>query len=61
MGLAKRDRTGDGFDVRSLAVTYPAGFAVGDHDHPWGQLVYGTSGVMRVSAGDTIWFVPPTG
>lgn len=50
----------DRFEVRSLAVTYRDGFSISEHDHPWGQLVYGISGVMRVSAGDTVWFVPPT-
>lgn len=61
MGLTTRTtNAGDEFDVRSLAVTYRDGFTIGDHSHPWGQLVYGTSGVMRVLAGDTIWFVPPT-
>jgi AraC-like DNA-binding protein/quercetin dioxygenase-like cupin family protein len=56
----KEDRVEDGFEVRSLAVTYRDGFSISEHDHPWGQLVYGISGVMRVSAGDTVWFVPPT-
>ncbi len=61
MGLATGSAdTGDGFAVRSLAVTYRNKFTVSEHDHPWGQLVYGISGVMRVSAGGTIWFVPPT-
>ena len=54
------DRPEDGFEVRSLAATYPDAFTISEHDHPWGQLAYGTSGVMRVVAGDTIWFVPPT-
>ncbi|MCZ6641377.1 MAG: helix-turn-helix transcriptional regulator [Gammaproteobacteria bacterium] len=61
MGLTSdRNRTEDGFDVRSLAVSYRDGFTIGEHRHPWGQLVYGISGVMRVAAGDTVWFVPPT-
>ena len=51
---------GDGFDVRSLAVSYGDGFTVREHSHPWGQLVYATSGVMRVTTGDTMWFVPST-
>ncbi len=50
----------DGFSVRSLAITYHDGFIVGSHDHPWGQLVYGTSGVMAVTANSKVWFVPPT-
>lgn len=61
MGLGvAQDKTGDGFDVRSLAVSYRDGFTIGEHLHPWGQLVYGISGVMRVSTADTVWFVPPT-
>jgi AraC-like DNA-binding protein/quercetin dioxygenase-like cupin family protein len=56
----EEDHEKDGFEVRSLAVTYRDGFSISEHDHPWGQLVYGISGVMRVSAGDTVWFVPPT-
>ncbi len=59
-GISHRNNTGDGFDIRSLAVTYRDGFTVGEHNHPWGQLIYAISGVMRVFAGDTIWFVPPT-
>lgn len=51
---------GDGFLVRSLAMTYPDGYEIGDHDHPWGQLVYGLSGVMRVTADGRAWLAPPT-
>ena len=50
----------DGFLVRSLAITYHDGFVVGNHAHAWGQLIYGTSGVMCVSAASKVWFVPPT-
>lgn len=32
MGLSE---VGDGYLVRSLATTYPDGFQIGDHDHPW--------------------------
>lgn len=46
--------------VRSLAATYGDGFAIGDHDHSWGQLVYAVSGVMRVTTKDLVAFVPPT-
>jgi AraC-like DNA-binding protein len=51
---------GDGFLVRSLAVTYPDGATIGEHDHPWAQLVYGRSGVMRVATPGASWLVPPT-
>lgn len=52
--------TGDGFIVRSLAVTYRDGYAMRPHDHPWAQLVYARSGVMQVVSGAHVWFVPPT-
>jgi AraC-like DNA-binding protein len=51
---------GDGFLVRSLASTYPDGFRIGDHDHPWGQLVYGRTGAMQVEADARSWLTPPT-
>lgn len=57
MGLSE---VGDGYLVRSLATTYPDGFQIGDHDHPWGQLVYGRSGVMRVTAVGRSWLTPAT-
>jgi AraC-like DNA-binding protein len=51
---------GDGFDVRSLAVTFRTGALVGVHQHRWGQLVYARSGLMRVGTEETLWLVPPT-
>lgn len=51
---------GDGFDVRSLAVTYRDGHRLHAHTHPWAQLVYARSGVMHVLAEGRMWFVPPT-
>jgi AraC-like DNA-binding protein len=51
---------GDGFDVRSLAVTYRNGHHVAAHRHPWAQLIYARSGVMDVTADRQLWFVPPT-
>lgn len=53
-------RSGDGFLVRSLASTYPDGMVIADHDHPWGQLVYGRSGVMRVTTEGRSWLAPAT-
>ena len=47
------------FLVRTLAVTYRDGCHVEPHAHPWGQLIYAASGVMRVRAGDMLWLVPP--
>jgi AraC-like DNA-binding protein/quercetin dioxygenase-like cupin family protein len=52
--------TDDGFDVRSLAVTYRSGHLVGSHTHPWAQLVYAKSGVMHVTAQQRVSCVPPT-
>ncbi len=51
---------GDGFAVRSLAVTYPDGMRLNRHDHPWGQLVFGSRGVMQVITPDAAWLAPPT-
>lgn len=50
----------DGFCVRSLAVTYPHGSSEPPHRHPWGQLVYGVSGVIRVALDRAAWIAPPT-
>lgn len=54
------DAGGDGFDVRSLAMTFRGGYATDVHAHPWAQLVYARSGVMMVEAEGRVWFVPPT-
>jgi AraC-like DNA-binding protein len=51
---------GDGFDVRSLSVTYRNGHIINAHRHPWAQLVYARSGVMHVTADNELWLVPPT-
>ena len=56
----KSVESNDGFIIRSLGVTYHDGFVVAKHHHPWGQLIYGTSGVMQVTTDDVVWFVPPT-
>lgn len=50
----------DGFPVRGLAVTYPDRFRLDAHSHPWAQLVYAASGVMRVATAGATWLVPPT-
>src|SRR5262249_19007819 len=52
--------TGDGFDVRSLAVTYRSGHRLHSHAHRWAQLIYARSGVIHVSAGGRLWLTPPT-
>jgi AraC-like DNA-binding protein len=52
--------TGDGFDVRSLALTYRNGHHLHAHVHPWAQLVYARSGVLHVTVAGRIWITPPT-
>jgi AraC-like DNA-binding protein len=52
--------TGDGFDVRSLAVTYRNGHHLPAHTHPWAQLIYARSGVLHVGANGRLWVTPPT-
>ena len=51
---------GDGFDVRSLALTFRPGATLGRHAHAWGQLVFARAGVMRVATDIETWLVPPT-
>jgi AraC-like DNA-binding protein/quercetin dioxygenase-like cupin family protein len=61
MSLTRQSsRDPDGFPVRGLAVTYPDGHVLDRHTHPWAQLVYASSGAMRVSTPDATWLVPPT-
>lgn len=61
MSLTRQNaRDPDGFPVRGLAVTYPDGHVLDRHTHPWAQLVYASSGAMRVSTPDAAWLVPPT-
>jgi AraC-like DNA-binding protein len=51
---------GDGYLVRSGATTYPDGMRLDRHDHPWGQLAFCNSGVMRVVSETKSWLAPPT-
>jgi AraC-like DNA-binding protein len=51
---------GDGFDVRSLALTFREGHLMDVHTHPWAQLIYARSGLMNVEVEGLVWFVPPT-
>ena len=53
-------RDPDGFPVRGLAVTYPDRFRLDAHSHPWAQLVYGASGVMKIATPNATWLAPPT-
>jgi AraC-like DNA-binding protein len=52
--------TADGFDVRSVAVTFRHRAVIRRHAHPWGQLVFATRGVMRVTTDKAAWLVPAT-
>ena len=45
--------------VRALAATYYDGHHIEPHAHPWGQLIYAATGVMRVNAAERMWIVPP--
>jgi AraC-like DNA-binding protein len=45
--------------VRSLASQYSSGYQMVEHDHPWRQLLYATSGAMTVYAGRWSWIIPP--
>jgi AraC-like DNA-binding protein len=45
--------------IRTLACTYFGGHHIEPHAHPWGQLIYAASGVMRVKAAGRLWLVPP--
>lgn len=45
--------------IRCLAATYYGGFHIRPHRHHWGQLIYASSGVMRVRAAGMLWVVPP--
>jgi len=45
--------------ISTLAYEYPRGFRVAEHAHGSDQLIYATSGVMEVSAGQGVWLIPP--
>jgi AraC-like DNA-binding protein len=47
------------FLIRTLACTYYGGHHLEPHAHPWGQLIYAATGVMRVKAAGRLWLVPP--
>jgi AraC-like DNA-binding protein len=45
--------------VAPVTRRYPAGHVVPAHAHTWPQLLYASSGVMRVETGTGSWIVPP--
>ena len=44
--------------VRTLAVGYSSETVLEHHSHDWGQLVYGSEGVMTVQTEEGTWVVP---
>src|SRR5262249_28593099 len=48
-----------GVSVATLAYEYPSGFLVAEHAHGSDQLIYAIRGVMQVSAGQSVWLIPP--
>jgi AraC-like DNA-binding protein/quercetin dioxygenase-like cupin family protein len=48
-----------GVSVATLAYEYPPGFRVPEHAHGADQLIYAIRGVMDVSAGQSVWLIPP--
>lgn len=45
--------------VRVVARDLAASELLAGHSHAWGQVTYALDGVIRVSAADTTWIVPP--
>ena len=48
-----------GATISSLEYEYTAAWEVPRHAHGSDQLIYAIRGVMQVTAGDTLWVVPP--
>ena len=48
-----------GVSVATLAYEYPRGFRVPEHAHGADQLIYAIHGVMEVTAGQSVWLIPP--
>jgi AraC-like DNA-binding protein len=48
-----------GVAVATLAYEYPSGFHVSEHAHGSDQLIYAVSGIMEVTSGQSVWWVPP--
>src|SRR5215469_3995171 len=47
-----------GYLLRSDSLTFSDGHEIEEHAHSWGQLIYASSGTMRVVAADALWLVP---
>jgi AraC-like DNA-binding protein len=48
-----------GVSISTLAYEYRRGFEVPEHAHGPDQLIYAVDGVMEVSAGRSVWLIPP--
>ncbi len=48
-----------GVSVNALSWEYPAGAQVPEHAHGADQLIYAIQGIMEVTAGQSVWVVPP--
>jgi AraC-like DNA-binding protein len=48
-----------GISVATFAYEYPRDFRVPVHFHGSAQLVFATSGLMEIGAGDGVWLIPP--
>ncbi|MGO4885301.1 MAG: AraC family transcriptional regulator [Bryobacteraceae bacterium] len=48
-----------GASIATLAYEYPRDFHVSEHAHGSDQVIYATRGVMEVSAGQSLWLIPP--
>ncbi len=48
-----------GVAIATLAYEYPRGFCVPEHAHGADQLIYAIRGAMEVSAGQSVWLIPP--
>src|SRR5664279_2692918 len=47
------------FALRSVGLTYADGHVLHAHSHPWGQVIFASTGTMRVLADNALWLVPP--
>jgi len=52
-------RGGAGFPITPLARDFPGGYRVPQHRHEHAQLIFASSGVMRIITPDGIWVAPP--
>jgi AraC-like DNA-binding protein len=58
-GILRKFDPKRGVSVATLSYEYPAGFRVPEHAHGSDQLIYAIRGVMEVSAGQSVWLIPP--